>query len=452
MSRALGKVLQLPRHTLAAICRHPLLTLFATFLLAAGVGLGVRQYALHQWRAAQAALKEDRPADARGRLRFCLRVWPRSPDVHLLAARAARMVGDLGTAEVHLNRCIELQDGASEGVQLEFLLMRVQTGELDGQHSPVGALFDAVQKGHPDTSLILDTIAQAYIKRLRYKPAFDCLNLWVQLQPDAAKPYQWRGLVRERLNNHKGAMEDYRRALELDPELLPVRLRVAEMLLEDKQAPEALPHLERLMRQAPDDPRVQARMGMCRYLQGRSDEARRLMEGAIAHLPKDPALHVALANLDLQEGRATQAEARLRFLLEAEPSDTEALFVLASALRFQNRTEEATAVLADYERKRAIIDRINDLLKDKADNPTATANDYAEIGRLFFEISNDKFGVYWSERALEMDGGNQTAHSALAAHYERKGDAAAAAAHRRNIRTETPIVPKSAPDSRGNGK
>jgi tetratricopeptide (TPR) repeat protein len=433
------------------VSRHPRLALFATFLLAAGICLGLWQYALHQWRAAQAALKEDRPAEARDRLRFCLRVWPRSPEVHLLAARAARVVGDLGAAEDHLNRCMQLQDGASDGVQLEFLLIRVQTGESDGAHSPLSALFDAAQKGHPDTAVILETIARAYIIRLRYKPAYDCLNYWVQIQPNAAKPYQWRGLVRERLNNHKGAMEDYLRALELDHELLPVRIRVAEMLLEDKQAPEALPHLERLMRQAPDDPRVQARMGMCRYLQGRTEEARQLMEGAVVHLPKDPALLVALANLELQAGQAQQAEKRLRAVLDADPSDTEALFVMASVLRFQGRTEQAAAVLADYERKRAVVDRINDLLKDKADSPIATANDYAEIGHLFFEISHEKFGVYWSERALEKDGENQTAHRALAAHYERKGDAAMAEAHRRHIRVEKPIVPKPAPESQGKG-
>lgn len=449
MLRALGRMIQLPRHTFAAVRRRPLLALFTTFIVVGGVGVGVWRYALHQWQAAQAALKAERPAEARDRLRFCLRVWPRSPDVHLLAARSARVVGDFAAAEAHLNRCIELEDGASEGVQLEFLLMRVQTGELDGDHSPLPALFDAVQKGHSESALILDTIAQAYIKRLRYKPAYACLNLWVEVQPDAARPYQWRGLVRERLNNHKGAMEDYLRALERDPDLLPVRVRVAEMLLEDKQAPEALPHLERLMRQAPDDPRVQARMGMCRYLQGRSDEARRLMEGAAPHLPKDPALHVALANLDLQEGRATQAEERLRFLLEAEPSDTEALFVLASALRFQNRTKEAGDVLKEYERKRDIINRINDLLKDKADSPLATARDYAEIGQLFFEISNERFGLYWSKRALEKDEGNQAAHRALAAHYEKKGDAETAAAHRRQIRVEPPTVPKPAPESGG---
>jgi len=214
------------------------------------------------------------------------------------------------------------------------------------------------------------------------------------------------------------------------------------MLLEDKQAPEALPHLERLMRQAPNDAQVQARMGICRFLQGRTDESRQLMEAAVVRLPRDPALLVALANLDIQEGRWPEAERRLRTVLETDPSDTEALFVLSTVLRGQGRTRESAEVLAEYERKRAAVDRINDLLKDAADSPTATANDYAEIGRLFLSIGRERFGVYWSERALERDPNNQTAHRSLAEHYERKGDAPSAAAHRRQLREELPGSPK----------
>ena len=418
-------------------------------LLVASAALGAWRYALHQWEAAQVALKEDRPLDARDRLKFCLRVWPRSPEVHLLAARAARLSGDLHGAEAHLNRCLQLQDGASEGVQLEFLLLRVQSGEVDNDNL-LAALFELVENAHPESPLILETIARAYILRLRYKLAYACLSLWIDKYPQQAKPYFWRGWVLERLSNPKGASADYHLALERDPDHLQARLRVAEMLLEDKQAPEALPHLERLMRQAPDDPQVQARMGICLYLQGRSEEARRLMEGAVAHLPKDAALLVALANLDLQDGKAADAERKLRTVLAEDSADTESLFVLSSVLQFQGRTEEAAAVLTDYERKRAIVDRINDLLKDKADSPTATPNDYAELGRLFLQIDRKRFGVYWSERALEKDPANQVAHRALAEHYEQKGETQNAAIHRRQLR---PLeAPKSDPGQRGPGQ
>ena len=426
MLRVFGKALRLPVRTALAVRRRPRLTSFVVLAVVAGAGLGVWWYAGTQWRAAQQALKQERPAEARERLAVCLRVWPRSPEVLLLAARAERLSGDLPAAEARLNRCLELQ-GPTDAVRLEFLLMRVQSGEVD-ELTPV--LIDSVEKGHPESPVILETLARAYILQLRYKPAFGCLSRWSEVEPENARPHHWRGWVLERLNNPKAAKENYHRALELNPDLVPVRLRVAEMLLEDKQAPEALPHLERLSRQVPDDPTVQARMGMCLFLQGQAQEARRLMEAAAAHLPNDAPLLVALANLELQEGRAAEAERWLRAVLAADPSDTEALFVLANALQLQGRAQESAAVLADYERKRTVVDRINDLLKDKADSPTAGAADYAEIGALFFQIGRAKFGVYWAERALERDPENPQAHEALAAHYEAKGDAARAAAHR----------------------
>jgi tetratricopeptide (TPR) repeat protein len=411
---------------------RPLLTLLTVVVLAAGTAVGLWRYAVHQWHTAQADLEGGRPHDARERLTLCLSVWPRSTEVHLLAARAARLSGDLDDAEYHLGQCLKLNDGATNAVQIEYLLLRVQTGEVD---DVAQALISAVESGHPESPLILETLARSYIIRLRYKSAYACLTRWIEQQPSVATAYQWRGYTLERLNNHKMAVVDYHKALELDPDLIPVRLRIAEMLLEDKQAPEALPHLERLYRQAPTDPLVQGRLGMCRFLQGDIAEARRLMEAAVVHLPKDPELHVYLARIDLMEGRGVEAERRLRMVLESDPSDTETLYNLASALQLQGRTAEAAAVRAEYDQKRIVVDRINELLKDVADSPTATANDHAEIGRLLLEIGRDKLGMYWVNRALERDPTNQQAHLALAAHYDRKGDAVKAAGHRRQLRT-----------------
>jgi tetratricopeptide (TPR) repeat protein len=445
MLRQLGTVLRYPVRAYRLARRHVWLSLLVLVAITAGSGIGLWQYGRYQWRAAQAAVKEERTQEARERLARCLRIWPRSPGVHLLAARAARMAGDLSDAEAHLNRCLELQGGPSDEVRLEFLLIRVQSGEIDDERGPLNPLFKEVQEGHPESPLILETIARAYLLRLRYKPAYACLSMWIEREPNNPKPYYWRGLTLERINDPRRARADYDKALDLDPDMIQARLRVAEMLLEDKQAPEALPHLERLMRQAPNDAQVQARMGICRFLQGRTEEARRLMEAAVIRLPHDPALLVALANLDIQDGRWLEAERRLRKVLETDPSDTEALFVLATVLQGQGRTRQSADVLAEYEQKRAAVDRINDLLKDVADSPTATANDYAEIGRLFLSIGRERFGVYWSERALERDPNNQTAHRALAEHYARKGDAASSAAHRRQLREETSGAPKRDP-------
>jgi tetratricopeptide (TPR) repeat protein len=261
--------------------------------------------------------------------------------------------------------------------------------------------------------------------------------LWIEKQPDNARAYYWRGWVLERLNNSKIALQDYEKALELDPGFVEVRLRVVEMLIEDKLAPDAMPHLELLIQQAPNNPQVKARLGMCRFLEGRTDEARRLMEEAVVHLTNDPMLLVSLANLDLQQDRAADAERRLRTVLDADPSDTEALFVLVSALQMLGKVDESKAMLEVFEKKRKTVERINELLRD-ADEPTTTPAQLAEIGELFLSINRNKHGVYWLERALERGPTNQQARRILVEHYEKVGRPEDAAEHRRFLRDVGP--------------
>src|SRR5690349_8627696 len=88
-------------------------------------------YVLYQWNAAQLAVKDHRLDEARACLKICLAVWPRSATVHLLAARAARLNGDFGVAEEHLDRCLLCDASLKEDVDLEYLLLRVQKGDVD---------------------------------------------------------------------------------------------------------------------------------------------------------------------------------------------------------------------------------------------------------------------------------------------------------------------------------
>ena len=410
--------------------RRPRATAAAVLALCAAGGAAGWGYARHEWRAAGEAVAADRPQEARDRLAVPLLVWRWDPDVHLLAARAARMAGDLPAAEALLKRSLKLAGGATNPIQLEFLLLRVQTGELD-RVAP--ALIEAADQGHPDAPLVFETLAVAYMHDLRYKPAYACLSRWIELRPAAVRAYQYRGWVLERLNNRKGATADYEKALDLDPDLVPARLRVAEMLIEENQAPEAVPHLERLYRLAPDRPDVRARLGMCRYLQGDSAEARRLLESAAPAMPHDPVLHVYLARLDVADGRAAEAERRLRDLLRLDPSDNEARFVLISALALQGKAAEVAAETREHERYKDLLERTNKTLRDLTDSSAATPDECAETGELLVSVGRSRTALYWLHQALEKDPRNQRAHRALAAYYDRTGDAAAAAAHRRRL-------------------
>jgi len=414
-----------------AVRSHPWRT---ALVLLAAIGLtaaGAYACARAQWRDAQAAVRERRFDDAERHLRFCLRVWPDSPEVHLLAARHARLTGEYPTAEEHLNRCLRLQNGATEATQLEFLLMRAQTGEMDDVED---ALRSYVERGHPETPVILETMARAYMHHLRFGPAFGILTNWIELYPDAAQPYHWRGWVLERLNSAKGAMRDYQRALELDPDNAVVRLRVAEMLLEDKLPLEALPHLDLLRSRFPDRPDIQARLGQCRFLQGRSKDARELLEGALPHLPNDAPLLLYLAKLEVQERRPAKAEEYLRRLLQLDPADTDAQYTLVTVLQLLKRREEAVVALREYDKHKALLERANALLREEAERKSNDPGPPSEIGILLLQLGQERQGLYWLDQALTRNANHLASHQALADHFERKGEHDRAAAHRRKLK------------------
>jgi Tfp pilus assembly protein PilF len=272
------------------------------------------------------------------------------------------------------------------------------------------------------------------MRNLRYGPAFTCLSVWIQKDPDAAQPYQWRGWVLERLNDWGGAMKDYEMALELNPEETNIRLRLAEILLDHAKMDDAVPHLERLWNQCPDRPDVKARLGQCRYEQSRFDEARSLLEDAVKEMPDDSSVLLYLARLEISDGHPDKAEAKLRHALKVDPTDMKALFELYGCLQQAGRRQEAEATLQQHQKGTAMLKRLSKLIQEEAEKPTNNPDNLNEIGVQFLRSGNGRVGVYWLRRALQIDPTHQPTHKALAEYYEGKGEKEKAAEHRRQLR------------------
>jgi tetratricopeptide (TPR) repeat protein len=412
-----------------ALRSRPKTLLALAFFVVVALVTGFYFYALHEWHAAQRAVREGRPQEARDRLALCLFLWGGNSEVHLLAARTARLSGDYERADAHLKKCMKLDKGATAATQLEYLLMRAQTGEED---IVADSLFALVDQKHPESITILESFARIYMHEHRYGLAIECLNRWIKETPNAARPLYWRGWVLERVRQFSDAMSDYERALELDPDLVPVRLRVAEMLLEKKDPLAAQEHLERLRKQS-SEPAIVARLGQCRFLQGKNEEARKLLEDAEKKLPDDPALLICLGKLDIQDEREAMAEKRLRRALKADVTDLEALYTLVTCLQLQGRKKEASAALDQYKERKNSVDQVNHLLQAEAKNPTKGPDPPSKIGALFISIGHERLGLYWLEQALLRDPRHRESHKILAEYYESKGQKDKAALHRKRL-------------------
>jgi tetratricopeptide (TPR) repeat protein len=406
-------------------------TILVLAVVLVGIVAGGYLYALHQWHAAQRALQENRLDEARARLRVCLFVWPRSVPVHILAARAARSKGNFEEAEAHLGRCLKLQHKATDAIEVEFLLMRVQKGEED-ELAPLLMLY--VDQGYAESPLILETLSRAYMTHLRFGPAHYYLTRWIELAPDSKQAYRSRGWVNERLNDWDAALRDYQTAVDLDPNLVDVQVHIAELWLEKSHTPEALKRLEPLYKQFPDRADVKARLGQCRFLEG-LPEARPLLESALEEMQDDSALLVCLARLEILENNLAKAESLLRRALKIDPMDTEVQFTLAGCLQLQERWKDAEIALDQHRKDTVQMRKLIHIIQEEARQPSRDPAPAFEIGSAFL-ASNERVGLYWLHRALERNPRHAPTLEALADYFERKGDKDRAAQYRLRLGRE----------------
>lgn len=395
-----------------------------------GVGWGACEgWAAHQQRLAAQALADYRLDDATRHIDRALLLRRRRASTLLLAARIRRARAAYSEAEQFLQRCGELH-GMSEPLQLEWLLLRCQMGEVD-EVSPV--LLALVRKHHPDSTAILEALARVYLRQTRYLEALTCLDRWLERIPDSVRALDWRGWVGVQLDQRDRAIFDYENLLDLQPGRSDIRLRLAQLLVESNRWADAVPHLERLLLEMPDDPDAIAALAPCRVVQTRSLEAREMLDAALQKNPDHFGLLYQRGKLELT-GNPADAEPWLRKALAVKPHDGEARYTLYQCLERQpDREREAEREHAIWDEEGKVQKRLTTLLRsDLAAHP----NDVklaCEAGELFLKLDEADRGLFWLRRARDIDPNHIPTRRALLAHYEKINDTEKADEQRRKL-------------------
>jgi tetratricopeptide (TPR) repeat protein len=238
------------------------------------------------------------------------------------------------------------------------------------------------------------------------------------------------------MENSNQALEDYLKGLEFDPDSLAIRLRAATILLQKSDPINALPHLERLIKQYPDNAEVMARMGQCRVVRGENEQARPLLEAAVQSLPDDLDLLHDLAKVEMAAQNFRAAEEWLRKALKEDEADVEGLWILHNCLQFQGRKKEAEEVLEIRKKKAELLKDVNDLLREEGNHPKPDPDRFHKLGVLLIQVGRAKVGLTWLDKALKINPEHQPAHRDLAEFFERRGnpgDREQAQFHRRHL-------------------
>ena len=404
--------------------------LLLVLLAGAGVIVAVPHLkAWHHYRAGQTALERYHAEEALAHFNSCLAVWPESGRVLLLAARAARQAGRLEEAVGYLQAC-QNRLGPSEEVLLEWSLQQAAAGELA---SVEPYLRSRLQKDFlPDGPLICEALVVGYLRMNRFLDAHTCLNFWLEQQPDQVQALFLRATGWRARQRPQKAAADYRRVLELDPERRDAREALVWCLLDaDVRAyVEALPPLEEMLRQRPNDADLLVLLALCREGLGQTQQAREILDRVLGEHPDDGMALRERGRLALQDGQAIEAERWLRRGLTVLPEDFAANNSLLVCLEQQGKTAEAQLQRERVEQLKKCLKRLREITEYQISRRPYDPALYCEIGILNIRLGHRDLGCRWLRLALEQDANYRPAQDALAEYCPREGDPAQAASHR----------------------
>jgi len=405
-------------------------------LLAWGGWLGGREmWARSHWRSAQTAADRRDFSAALDHLACCRSAWPNRAEVYLHSARNARRAGRFDEADDYLHTCRRLS-GSTAPVVLERLLLTAQRGDFLSVEEALRGLF---RPNAPEGPLIAEVLSWGLLRANRLREAREYLDYWLQRQPDEVEALVRRGWVTEHLFDFEASLRDYRRVLELAPERDPVRLRIAEILLQTLRATEAAPYLEELGRRCPHDSAVRLCSARCQRRLGRLDEAGHTLDALLADDPDNAAALGERGALALHEDDTAGAERWLRKARRLAPFDRQINYSLLLCLQRLHKTDEVEEVRRTVAQIDADQARLRQLFTAVMDRPR-DADLRFETASIFLRHGMRDDALRWLLTAIEVDPKHWPSHEALARYYKEDGQADRAAAHRRLL-DERPTRP-----------
>lgn len=204
-------------------------------------------------------------------------------------------------------------------------------------------LFEKVADFYKEQGFLLKALA--VYKQIEDRLAGDDPDVFIQL----AELYEQLGLLNDALQSYKSAAMLFKKAgntkkwlntveklLELDPENVRARLKLAELFSEKGMVREAVNHYRKVaevLKKA-----------------GAKDDFIKVAQRLLYHQPDEFETNKALAEAYLEQGDALKALIRLRACYKNKPQDAEVLDLIAKIFEFLKQPQKAIALLKELAR------------------------------------------------------------------------------------------------------
>jgi tetratricopeptide (TPR) repeat protein len=316
--------------------------------LVARANLGVVLYSQGKWREAAEQLGEAVKIQA-------------DPKVQALLGMCEKRLGRPAEARKMLEQALRSLKPGRLYTQtgLELLELFYQTGELE-QATGLVAKLKASDVANPDV------LYAAY--RLYADLANDAEEALALAAPDSGRMHLCVAQHLINLGDAQGAVEQYRKALALDPHLRGVHAELGEAVLLGSASEAALAEAEKEFRAAlvenPADANAEYRLGMVFLRRGELKIAAEHFSHALKLDPGHAYAHAGLGEVYMRLDERQKALEHLLAATRLNPMNARAHYRLASLYRSMGREEDSRAELSKFKTLQESRNRLQNSYKE----------------------------------------------------------------------------------------
>lgn len=296
-------------------------------------------------------------AQAIPQLRAALKLRPSLWKTEALLGMGEKRTGDIEAARRDLEKAFP--NLKEEKIQAETGMNLIEiysaTGDLDKAAATVGLL----RKLEPTDPAFLYTGYRIYSDL-----AAEALLSLSLVDPNSARMHQAIAHELAKRGSTAQAIENYRAALKLDPQLPGLHFELAEMLRSLSTADsreEAEREYKAALEANPLDEQSERRLGDVALDKGDLKEAEERYSRAVQLQPGDPEASIGMAKVLMAGGQPQMAEFLLKHALELDPTSAIAHFRLSTVYRQTGRIADAKHELEEYQKYKGMKEKLQEI-------------------------------------------------------------------------------------------
>jgi Tfp pilus assembly protein PilF len=293
-------------------------------------------------------------------LRAALKLQPTLSKIRALLGIGEKRTGDIKAARRDLEEAFpKVQD---QKIRIETGMELIEIDSGTGDLDKAAVIVNDLRKLEPTNEAVLYTAYRIYSDLANES----LLSLSV-VDPNSARMQQAMAHELAKRGNTPEAIEHYRTAIKLDPNLPGIHFELAEMLSTLSTA-EGREEAEKEYRAAldinPSDEQSECRLGDLALQRDDLKEANERYSRAISLQSGDPEAKIGLAKVFMTMDEPLKAEPLLQQAIKLDPTSALAHFRLSTVYRQSDRAADAKREFEEYQKYKEMKEKLRTIYKD----------------------------------------------------------------------------------------